>query len=132
MRKMAEEIEAVEESAGKGQTAELEVVQLKEELASRESELSSLREQLRASVERYRAQVLASAPEVPEELIQGETVAEIDASVEKARQMVERVKQQLEAHITTVPAGAPPRRSSELSELSPREKIAYALGGQQR
>jgi len=28
-----------------------------------------------------------------------------------------------------VPAGAPGRRASDLSALSPREKIQYAIGG---
>jgi hypothetical protein len=121
---MTEENEVVEEA----QELE-EVAQLKERLASRENELASVKEQLAVSVARYRSQVLASAPEIPQELIQGGTVGEIDASLTKAQEIVDRVKWQIEATKAAerVPAGAPPRTAPDLSELSPRDKIAYAL-----
>jgi hypothetical protein len=73
--------------------------------------------------------MLASAPEIPEELIQGDTVEEIDTSVIRAREVVERVRRQLEANRAKdrVPTGAPARTGVDLSALSPREKIAHAL-----
>jgi hypothetical protein len=41
------------------------------------------------------------------------------------------VKKSVEKEISNikVPAGAPGRRASDLSALSPREKIQYAIGG---
>lgn len=64
------------------------------------------------------------------ELITGETVDEINESLKKARALIERVKQEMEAETakTMVPAGAPQRMPMDLSALSPREKIQYAIG----
>ncbi len=88
-----------------------------------------MKEQLGATVGRYREMALAKAPEVPEELVKGETVEEIDASLAAAQALVERVKKQMEARAAAerVPTGAPARTPPDLSALSPREKIAYAL-----
>ena len=94
-----------------------------------QTEVGSLKEQLAAAVASYRTRVLAAEPELPEELVKGDTVAEIDASLAAARALVARVKSQLEAQAAAgrVPTGAPPRAAPDLSALSPREKIAYAL-----
>ena len=98
-------------------------------LAARDEELASLRERMSQAVGSYRGLALSAAPEIPEEMVSGETIEEVDASLEKARGMVERVKRQLESSVAAVrvPAGAPPRTQPDLSSLSPREKIAYAL-----
>ena len=45
---------------------------------------------------KYRAALLATAPEVPAELVKGESIAEIDASLEQARGIVSKVRQQLD------------------------------------
>lgn len=105
-----------------------------EVLQSDEGELSALKEQLATAVAKYRALALASSPDIPEELVQGDTVEEVEASLLQARQIVERVKHQLEVQRTKerVPAGTPLRTGVNLSALPPREKIAYALGKQQR
>lgn len=126
---MNEEVETVEQSQGEAQELEEIVNQLKEQLASREQELVSLKEQLALSVAKYRTLVLAGVPEIPEELVQGSTVEEINASLTKAQEMVERVTRQIEAQRAKerVPAGAPARMPPDLSALSPRDKIAYAL-----
>jgi hypothetical protein len=125
---MSEELEEeIQEEAGV-QELEAEVARLKELLQSRE-ELSQLRGEVASSVERYRALMLATSPELPEELVAEATVEEIDASVEKARQLVERVRRQIESQREKerFPAGAPPRMPADLSSLSPQGKIAYAL-----
>jgi len=108
------------------------ISQLEEGVATRDSELNSLKESLSKAVTRYRDAVLAGAPDVPAELLKGETVEEIDASLELARGLVSRVKQQLEAATAadSIPAGAPPRTSPDLSALSPVEKIAYGMAQQ--
>ena len=126
---MNEEVETVEQSQGEAQELEEVVNQLKEQLASREQELGSLKEQLALSVAKYRTLVLAGVPEIPEEMVQGSTVEEINSSVTKAQEMVERVKSQIEAQKARerVPAGAPARMPPDLSALSPKDKIAYAL-----
>ena len=108
--------------------------QLEEESQSHEQELSALKERLATAVAKYRALALASAPDIPEELVQGDTVEEVEASLLQARGIVERVKHQLEAQRAKerVPAGTPLRVGVDLAALPPREKIAYALGKQQR
>lgn len=131
---MNEEVETVEETQKSGAEYEELITQLKEQLASREKEVAQLQEQLAIGIERYRAQVLTVVPEIPGELVTGATVEEIDASLAKAQQMVDKVKRNIEAQRAQerIPAGAPVRMAPDLSGLSPRDKIAYALGRQQR
>jgi len=129
---MAEEnrnIEIPEDNATQTRIAQLEQV-----IVSREGELAATRGALAGAVAKYRAALLASSPGIPEELIKGVTVEEIDASLELARGIVDRVKQQLEteAEANKVPTGAPPRAPQDLSALSPAEKIAYALSRKAR
>ncbi|HEY49585.1 MAG TPA: hypothetical protein G4O13_06025 [Dehalococcoidia bacterium] len=108
------------------------ISQLEEGVATRDSELNSLKESLSRTVARYRDAVLASIPGLPMELLKGETVDEIDASLELAQGIVSKVRQQLEAEAAadSVPAGAPPRTPPDLSALSPVEKIAYGMARQ--
>jgi len=105
------------------------ITQLEQDISSRDSDLAAIKESLSGAVVKYRAAVLASAPEIPGELVKGESIAEIDASLEQARGIVSKVRQQLEseAEANKVPAGAPERTQQDLSALSPAEKIAYAL-----
>ena len=121
--------EAEQDSEGRSRELEAEVSRLHTTIEEQETELTNLREQVASAAKRYRSALLASAPEVPEELIQGETVAELDQSLVSAKQIVEKIASQLEAHVAAerVPSGAPPRREADLSALSPREKILYAL-----
>ena len=55
----------------------------------------------------------------------------MNESLKNARALMERVRQEMEAEAakTRVPAGAPQRAPLDLSALSAREKIQYALGG---
>lgn len=125
-----------EEQVQPAESGELEQPTTEEQLAGEvegiggiEEEMASLRQQLSSATAKYRALILAAAPEVPEELITGETPDEVDASFAAAREMVERVRRQLEAKAAAerVPAGAPARTPPDISGLSPVEKIAYAL-----
>ena len=72
---------------------------------------------------------LAAPPEVPEELIQGEMPEDLEASLASARKVVEKIARQLEERVSSerVPVGAPVRRGPDISALSPKEKILYAL-----
>ena len=83
------------------------------------------------AVASYKTLVAQLNPEVLEELITGDTIEVINQSLEKAKTLISRVRQGLEAEITAgkVPAGAPVRTPPDLSALSPREKINYAIGG---
>ncbi|MEE9199236.1 MAG: hypothetical protein V3U26_05510 [Dehalococcoidia bacterium] len=117
------------QAQGRVQELEEQVGRLTSRLEVQEREQAVLQEQLTSAAARYRAALLAGAPEVPEELVQGRTVEELDASLASARRIVEKVAQRLEAQVASerVPTGAPPRKAPDLSALSPREKILHAL-----
>ena len=108
-----------------------EVATLKQAAAESEEKLTSVNHSLAEAVTSYKALVAQFNPEVLEELITGDTIKAINESLEKAKTLVSRVRQGLEAEITAgkVPAGAPVRTPPDLSALSPREKINYAIGG---
>jgi len=93
------------------------------------SELESAGERERAAAERYRELVVRSEPALPAELIAGESIDAIEASVDAARALVGRVRSQLEAQAQAgrVPAGAPPRSGPDMSALTPEQKIRYGL-----
>jgi len=78
----------------------------------------------------YRSMIIQANPEVVAELITGDSIEAINDSVDKAKALVSKVRQGLEAEISLsrVPAGAPERTSPDLSTLSPREKIQYGIG----
>ncbi len=105
--------------------------------AGAESALLAVQAEREAAVQRladgagrYRAALLAAAPEVPPELVVGDTVDAIDRSLAAARETVAAVRRQLAERtaVERVPAGSPARGGPDLSALSAREKIALALG----
>ena len=108
-----------------------EVASLKQAVAESEEKLTGINQSLTDAVASYKALVAQFNPEVLEELITGDTIEAINESLEKAKTLISRVRQGLEAEITAgkVPAGAPIRTPPDLSALSPREKINYAIGG---
>ncbi|MFC1937412.1 hypothetical protein ACFLWY_02485 [Chloroflexota bacterium] len=107
------------------------VAQKDEELTRANARVNELEEGMARAVARYRATVVRSYPEVPEELVSGDTIESIDESLVSAKTLVGKVRRGLEAEVASskVPAGAPQRTPPDLSALSPREKIQYAVGG---
>ena len=108
-----------------------EIDSLKQSAADLEDKLSATSDSLAEAVASYKTVIVQANPDVIEELISGDTVESIDESLEKAKSLIGKVRQGLETEISLarVPAGAPERRSPDLSALSPREKIQYAIGG---
>ena len=102
-----------------------------EEITGFEGRLSVVTDSLAEAVASYKAAVVRANPDVMEELLSGDTIESVDESLEKARALIGKVRQGLETEISLarVPAGAPERRTPDLSSLSPREKIQYAIGG---
>ena len=131
--------ETMVESAGQdGEAAEAatapdetqaELAEVRSALEQRDLEIESLQSRLASATARYREALLAAAPDIPEELVVGESPEQVDASLAGARQMVERVRGRIESQIAgeRVPSGAPVRGAQEFSDMSSREKIAYAL-----
>ena len=107
-----------------------DIAALEQSRVELEERLSSVSDSLAEAVASYKAVVIERNPEVMEELISGDTIEAIDESLEKAKNLIGRVRQGLETEIsqTKVPAGAPERRAPDVSALSPREKIQYAIG----
>jgi hypothetical protein len=126
-----EQLQNSEETDWKAKSGEMQarIAQLEQGIANRDGELTAIKQSLSGAVAKYRAAVVASAPGIPQELVKGESLDEIDASLEVARGIVSKVRQQIEveAEANKVPTGAPPRMPQDLSALSPAEKIAYAL-----
>ncbi len=121
------------------------IIRLEQELTGRDNEISALKEALSESrqtlddlgkalpqaVAAYKEMVVQANPGLLTELISGETIEEVDESLKNAQALMERVRQEMEAEAskTRVPAGAPQRSPIDLSGLSPREKIQYAIRG---
>ena len=89
----------------------------------------ALQKQLQDAAQRYRALALQHSPELPAELVTGETVEEIDQALQQARETVSKVRGHLEsqAQAGRVPVGAPTRSGPDLSALSAEEKIRRGL-----
>ena len=108
-----------------------EIADLNQALNEAERKLVETGEALAQAVSSYKAMVVQANPGVLAELITGETVEEVNESLKNAQALVERVRQEMEAEAskTRIPAGSPQRAPLDLSALSPREKIQYAIGG---
>jgi len=108
-----------------------EISALKQDLTEAGSELVNLNEAMARAVAEYKALVIQANPGVFAELVAGDTIEEVNESLKNAQALIERVKQEMEAEAakTRVPAGAPQRMPQDLSALTPREKIQYAVGG---
>ena len=104
------------------------------ELEAERASSGALREQIVSAAAKYREALLAAVPEVPPELVSGSTVEEVDASLARARQMVETIKGHIKAQTPAagflagrIPAGAPVRGAPDVGALTPAEKIKLAL-----
>lgn len=125
--------------------SETRIAELEQTLADRDSELATLKQAMAESAEAltnvkdslcravssYRTLVVQSNPDILDELITGDSIEAIDQSLESAKTLISKVREGIEGEIASgrVPAGAPTRTLLDLSALSPREKIQYAIGG---
>lgn len=107
------------------------ISELEQALNDLSGKLASAGSALSQSVASYRTLVIKANPGVIEELISGDSIDGINASLERTKALIARVRQGLEEESTKikVPAGAPQRTSIDLSALTPREKILHAIGG---
>ena len=107
-----------------------EIAHLSQTRIEMDERLIGLSGSLDEAVTSYRDMVLQANPEIVGELITGNTVEAINESLNQARDLVSKVRQGLESELSSarIPAGAPERTAPDLSALSPREKIQYAIG----
>jgi hypothetical protein len=124
-----EELAAIEE-------AETRSVSDSADLDAARVALEAERAHSAALLGRYRAAVLAAEPELPPELVQGDSLEALEASLAAARATVSGVRRRLEEQagqygdgegLRGFPAGAPPRASAPTSDLTAEEKIRYGL-----
>ncbi|MBA7470900.1 hypothetical protein ES707_06188 [subsurface metagenome] len=110
---------------------ESQITNLKQSLAESDEQGKRLSDSLAQAIASYKALVIEATPQVPPELITGDTIEAINESLTKAKSLVSKVRQGLEAEIISakVPSGAPVRTLPDFSTLSSREKIQYAIGG---
>ena len=108
-----------------------EIATLKQTVVDANQKFEALNESLSQAVASYKTLVVKANPGVIEELITGNTITEINQSLENAKTLISKVRGGIEQEIASgrVPAGAPQRTPPDLSALSPREKIQYAIGG---
>jgi chromosome segregation ATPase len=106
-----------------------ELVVLRQNVAELQTQIGSMSENMGQAVTGYQKLAIKANPEIPSELIIGETVAAIENAVASACKLVSKVKEKLSAAQTQtrVPAGAPQRTPPDLSALSPREKIQQGI-----
>ena len=110
---------------------ESEIAVLKQAVAESNDNVDKLSDDLKQAVSSYRALIVQANPGVPEELIAGDSIAAIADSLKSAKTLVSKIRNGMEAEISLVrvPIGTPERAAPDLSGLSPREKIQYAVGG---
>jgi hypothetical protein len=93
------------------------------------AELAQVKEANIQAVSKYLDVVRSANPTIPQDVIVGDTIEDIDAALAKAVTIAESVKSSLEAQAkeTRVPAGAPTRTEISVEGLSPREKISAGI-----
>ena len=99
------------------------------EAAANGAVADALRTQLAEALQRYRELLLSKDPDVPPDMVEGDTIAELEASYTRASALVEtlRLKAAEQAAQQRVPAGAPARRAMDSTSLTPQQKIMLGL-----
>ena len=121
-----QEVESLDEEVD---ALKVELELSRQALEEQQGRVTQLEAELTVALDHYRDALLTGAPDVPNELVQGDTVEALVASFAQAKALVERVHQQVEVQMARerVPAGSPPRRGVDLSALSSHEKILMGL-----
>ena len=111
-------------------TRDSDIVTLKQTASESDVIASEAKQSLANAVSAYKKAAAQANPAIPAEIITGDTIEAVDQSLESAKALVDQVRQSLAAETAAgkVPAGAPARTPPDLSALSPREKIQYAVG----
>lgn len=105
-----------------------ELAILQEAGKENESKLSGFAESLTDALKRYRDLALVTVPDAVADLVVGDTIDAIDASLAGARLLVDKVKSSLELSASeSISSGSPEREGEDWRELSPKEKILKGL-----
>jgi len=106
-----------------------QITELTTQTEGQTQELITSKAALESAVGAYKDVVLKANPLIPTDLIQGLTIDEVSASLEKAAALVGQIKQGLEKEGSAekIPPGAPQRTGPDLSSMTTKEKINYGL-----
>lgn len=111
-----------------------EVERLRAELDAAQAALQTLtaerdaaRQDYATAVARYRQQVIAAHADIVPDLVAGQTIEEVDSSLERAKSAFASLRERIVGQAT--PLGGAPRQiiAEDLSALSPEAKIAVGL-----
>lgn len=101
------------------------------ELAAVHAALEAERDRTRSVLARYREAVLTAEPDLPPELVHGDSLDELDASLAAARSAVAEIRARLTEANASVergfPVGAPARVGASTAGMSAAEKIRRGL-----
>ena len=119
----------LETSRGEAESARNEATGHAEEVERLRESVVTAEAQGKEAVRRYRDAMLEREPQLPADLVAGDSITELDAAIERARQTVAQVRQHLDqqAQALRIPAGAPARGDPDVSDLSSAEKIRLGL-----
>jgi len=108
-----------------------EIASIRQSMEEMEGMWRASKKSLADAVSRYRGMVIQANPGILSELIVGDSIDSVDESLLNAKSLVGKVREGLESEVSLkrVPTGTPERRLPDLSDLSPREKIQYGIGG---
>jgi multidrug resistance efflux pump len=98
-----------------------------EAVAARDAALESHTASQQALLERLREALAAANPLVPAELVRGETLEELEANVEAARRVVDRVREEAGASARTSDPGGGASGRVTASPRTARDKIREGL-----
>jgi len=115
----------------KGKITKLETAlsEARQSLEARTGDCDRLKAALDGAVNAYRKLAVSTSPLYSDDIISGNSVEEIDASLKKVNSLMKKMRSSLEAELKDliIPAGAPERSAPDLSGLSPRDKIKQGL-----
>ena len=108
---------------------EAELAEAKKTLDAQTADIASLQKSGAEAVKSYRKLAAGSNPLFSEDVLTGETIADVDAAMGRVLDLAGKVRSRIEAEIKSVavPPGAPERSGPDLSSLTPREKIKMGL-----
>ncbi|AKG53017.1 hypothetical protein DGWBC_0330 [Dehalogenimonas sp. WBC-2] len=102
-----------------------DIERLSTAIIEKEAVIGQLTESLAGAVAAYRTASIARNADVPAELIVGDSIADVDESVKRARALVEQVRASLK---TAPPPVVAVRRGGSIEVMTTEEKIRRGLG----
>ncbi len=126
--------ERLAEAQAQVESLQLAAADAEARAATAQSRVGELQTQVREAAARYRTARLASAPDVPPDLVpEVGTIDEVEQEFEAAQRVVAQLRERLqqealeERRSGRIPTGAPNRRPADLSGLPASEKIRLGL-----